>query len=243
MNDKAIRYHDFISGSDIRGIAIGDGAVLTAQAVFRLGAAFAAYLAERFSLPLPRVSVAIGRDSRLSGPALMKAACEGIVSTGASAYDCGMCTTPSMYMAILEPGFTPTGSIMITASHHPWNINGMKFFTESGGLGHDDINRLTDLAANAQEAFTLSPGNITVYPYIPLYQWHLETLVKSGLGAASDQPLRSLHVVVDAGNGAGGFYAQMLSALGASTAGSQYQEPDGNFPNHPPNPENETAMN
>ncbi len=242
MSNEIIQYHNLISGSDIRGIALGDGAILTEKAVFRLGAAFAAYLAERFSLSLDRVSVAVGRDSRLSGPALMKAACEGIVSTGAKAYDCGMCTTPSMYMAILEPGFTPTGSIMMTASHHPWNINGMKFFTEAGGLGHDDIGRVTALAENEQGSSKLNPGNVVSYPYIPLYQWHLETLIKKGLGTNSDKPLSGLHVVVDAGNGAGGFYAEMLSSLGASTDGSQFLEPDGHFPNHPPNPENEEAM-
>jgi phosphomannomutase len=242
VNNATFKYQELISGTDIRGIAIGEGAVLTSEAAFRFGAAFAAYLAARFSLPLDRVSVAVGRDSRLSGLALMKAACEGIVSGGAKAYDCGMCTTPSMYMAILEPGFTPTGSIMITASHHPWNINGMKYFTESGGLGHDDIERLAASAENGQKTSGQNPGSIADYPYIPLYQWRLKTLIKKGLGSSSDHPLNGLHVVVDAGNGAGGFYAQMLQSLGARTEGSQFLDPDGRFPNHPPNPENEQAM-
>ncbi len=55
-------------------------------------------------------------------------------------------------------------------------------------------------------------------------------------------PLLGLHVVVDAGNGAGGFYAEMLQSLGAWVEGSQFLEPDGMFPNHIPNPENEQAM-
>ena len=58
-----------------------------------------------------------------------------------------------------------------------------------------------------------------------------------------DHPLAGLHIVVDAGNGAGGFYAwDVLEPLGADISGSQFLEPDGMFPNHIPNPENETAM-
>ncbi|HRX07943.1 MAG TPA: phosphomannomutase/phosphoglucomutase [Candidatus Limiplasma sp.] len=235
-------FHKFKSGSDIRGIAIGDGIVLSQDTVKRFGAAFTAFLAEKCALPANRVSVAVGRDSRLSGPALLKAACEGITAAGAKAFDCGMCTTPSMYMAILEPGFTPTGSIMMTASHHPWNINGMKFFTEAGGLGHDDIDRVIELASAMTAEDTQSATAAEIYPYIPLYRKHLETLIREGLGTDSKLPLAGLHVVVDAGNGAGGFYADMLQSLGASTDGSQFLEPDGKFPNHPPNPENAEAM-
>ena len=58
-----------------------------------------------------------------------------------------------------------------------------------------------------------------------------------------DQPLQGMHIIVDAGNGAGGFFAQnVLEPLGANTTGSQFLEPDGNFPNHIPNPENKEAM-
>jgi phosphomannomutase len=58
-----------------------------------------------------------------------------------------------------------------------------------------------------------------------------------------EQPLQGLKIIVDAGNGAGGFYAQkVLSPLGADTTGSQFLEPDGIFPNHIPNPENKEAM-
>lgn len=58
-----------------------------------------------------------------------------------------------------------------------------------------------------------------------------------------DHPLKGFKIVVDAGNGAGGFYAdKVLSVLGADTTGSRYLEPDGMFPNHIPNPEDATAM-
>jgi phosphomannomutase len=58
-----------------------------------------------------------------------------------------------------------------------------------------------------------------------------------------NKPLKGMHVLVDAGNGAGGFFAsEVLAPLGADTSGSQFLEPDGTFPNHVPNPEDEAAM-
>jgi len=229
------------SGSDIRGVATGDGTVLTVSVVKQLGAAFAQYIAEQNGISIRKVSVAVGRDSRITGPSLLAAACEGIAAAGAKAYDCGMCTTPSMYMAILSPDFRPTGSIMITASHHPWNINGMKFFTERGGLGYADLDRVIKLA-NSNLTLSGETAEIESYPFIPVYRELLSSMIRNGLPSGGDQPLSGLHVVVDPGNGAGGFYADMLNSLGACTDGSQFLEPDGMFPNHVPNPENKEAM-
>ena len=230
------------SGSDVRGIAVGEQAALTISVVKRLAASFARYLSDQRNLPLQSVSIAIGRDSRITGPSLLDAACQGIAAVGAPAYDCGMCTTPSMYMAILEPDFKPTGSIMITASHHPWNINGMKFFTEQGGIGYKDLDCILDTAADIQFSAEVEKGNVKTYPFIPVYQKHLTQMIQNGLHSADAAPLNGLHVVVDAGNGAGGFYSDMLASLGANIDGSQYLNPDGQFPNHPPNPENPEAM-
>ena len=78
--------------------------------------------------------------------------------------------------------------------------------------------------------------------FLPVYCRQLENRVRSGLDTDIPKPLLGLHVVVDAGNGAGGFYAKMLEDLGAWVEGSQFLEPDGHFPNHIPNPENEEAM-
>ena len=228
------------SGSDVRGIAAGDKPELTAAVVKRLGAAFAQYVADENEIPLEAVSIAVGRDSRVTGPALLAAACEGIAGAGARAFDCGMCTTPSMYMAILSPELKPTGSIMITASHHPWNINGMKFFTHRGGLGYSELDEVLELA-DAVETPLQTTGSVETYPYIPVYQELLASMIRKGLPGMA-LPLSGLHVVVDAGNGAGGFYADMLRSLGACTDGSQFLEPDGMFPNHTPNPENKEAM-
>ena len=115
------------SGSDVRGVAVGENAPLTEHVAMCLGMAFARYVAKHVGKPVTQVTIAIGRDSRISGPALLHAAAEGVSKAGASVLDFGMCTTPAMYMCIITPGFQPDGSIMITASHHPYDKNGLKW--------------------------------------------------------------------------------------------------------------------
>ena len=74
------------------------------------------------------------------------------------------------------------------------------------------------------------------------YQASLRALVKRKLEDDASKPLLGLHVVVDAGNGSGGFYASFLESLGAWVEGSQFLEPDGAFPNHAADPESPEAM-
>ena len=230
------------SGSDVRGIAVGDHAVLTAETARILGYVFAKRLSEIKNTPVSKIGVALGRDSRVSGELLLNAAAEGIVAAGATAVDYGMCTTPAMYMAILTEGFNPDGSIMITASHHPWNLNGLKFFEQDGGIGFDELDLLLDAAQNCTCSDWKANGKLIHTPFLPTYQKHLEKIMISTINPNVQKPLSGLHVVVDAGNGAGGFYAKMLEHLGANIEGSQFLEPDGTFPNHIPNPENQQAM-
>ena len=233
---------DLKSGSDVRGIAVGDGTQLTDQVAKALGMAFARRLAEQKRKPVSQIVIAIGRDSRITGPALLRAAAEGISRAGATVLDFGMCTTPAMFMCIITPGFEPDGSIMVTASHHPWNRNGLKFFTEKGGVESRDVEELLKTASELNpDDFPIS-GTIAEKAFLPVYEQQLSDRIRTGLGTDVPKPLLGLHVAVDAGNGAGGFYAHMLENLGAWIEGSQFLEPDGMFPNHIPNPENPEAI-
>ncbi len=235
-------YRKLKSGSDVRGVAVGDEAVLTADVAKTLGMAFARYVAGKTGKPVEKISIALGRDSRVSGPALLEAAAGGISAAGAKAVDFGMCTTPAMYMSILTEGFRSEGAIMITASHHPWQLNGLKFFTEEGGLGFQELDEVLAIAQRLEKDGAHPAGEIVHTPFLPAYQAHLKQLIVNGVDPEVQKPLLGLHVVVDAGNGAGGFYASMLEELGAWVEGSQFLEPDGHFPNHIPNPENKEAM-
>ncbi|MDE5898690.1 MAG: phosphomannomutase/phosphoglucomutase [Treponemataceae bacterium] len=238
------------NGSDIRGVALegvaGEGVTLTEEACIQIGAGFAAWLAQKTGRPPQSLAVGIGRDSRISGPALAAAVEKGVASSGARIVRCGMATTPALFMSTVFPETNFDGAVMITASHLPFNRNGVKLFDRNGGLEHEDIADILERAAAyaPDAAGTAAPPAAGSFDLISRYAEHLKSAICGALGAdAAEQPLSGLKIVVDAGNGSGGFFAEaVLAPLGADTAGSQFLEPDGSFPNHIPNPENKAAM-
>ena len=234
-------YQSLKSGTDIRGDALGEKAVLTNEVALCIGGAFITWLSEKTGKRPGALTVAIGRDSRLTGPALLAACAEGMARTGAQVWDYGMCTTPAMYMSLLTEGFKADASIMVTASHHPYYRNGLKFFLPEGGVSATDISMILSIAASTAPVDGPHPA-VQKRDFLPVYKQQLMDRMRRGLDTDVACPLLGLHVVVDAGNGAGGFYEEMLREMGAWTEGSQFLEPDGHFPNHIPNPENEQAM-
>lgn len=237
------------NGSDIRGVALegvaGEAVNLTPEVVTTLGQAFATWLSAELSLPTTELTIAIGRDSRLSGPELMGAAIAGMAALGCRVLDVAMASTPAMFMSTVLPEFACHGAIMMTASHLPFNRNGLKFFTRQGGLGKADISRILELAEKGDFSAAAAPGAMEYRDLIAAYSAGLVQQMRQSVNHPEhyDQPLQGLKIIVDAGNGAGGFYAsQVLEPLGADTTGSQFLDPDGTFPNHVPNPENEAAM-
>lgn len=234
-------YQSLKSGTDIRGDALAEKAVLTNEVALCIGGAFITWLSEKTGKRPGALTVAIGRDSRLTGPALLAACAEGMARTGAQVWDYGMCTTPAMYMSLLTEGFKADASIMVTASHHPYYRNGLKFFLPEGGVSATDISMILSIAANTAPVDGPHPA-VQKRDFLPVYKQQLMDRMRRGLDTDVACPLLGLHVVVDAGNGAGGFYEEMLREMGAWTEGSQFLEPDGHFPNHIPNPENEQAM-
>ncbi|MGF1516816.1 MAG: phosphomannomutase/phosphoglucomutase [Nodosilinea sp.] len=237
------------NGSDIRGVALegvaGETVNLTPAVVTALGQAFATWLSLELSLPTTQLTIAVGRDSRLSGPTLMQAVIEGMAALGCRVLDVAMASTPAMFMSTVLPEFACHGAIMMTASHLPFNRNGLKFFTRQGGLGKADISRILELAEKGKFTAAAAPGAVEHRDLIAAYSAGLVQQMRQSVNHPEhyDQPLQGLNIIVDAGNGAGGFYAsQVLEPLGADTSGSQFLDPDGTFPNHVPNPENEAAM-
>jgi len=226
------------SGTDVRGRAMGENPPLTAEVAGRIGGAFVEWLRRR-GIDNPRV--ALGRDSRLTGEMLLEACAMGCAQAGAQVESYGMCTTPAMFMSLITEGFGCDGSVMITASHHPSDRNGLKFFTKEGGIESTDLDAILDIA---ESDLPLQGGSSPIQKreFLPVYCQQLKDRICRGLDTDVQKPLLGLHVVVDAGNGAGGFYARLLEEMGAWVEGSQFLEPDGRFPNHIPNPENEEAM-
>ena len=232
------------NGSDVRGVAMavpgGRPVNLTEEAVGRIAAAFVQWLSARLGRQAETLRVGVGRDSRVTGPALQAAALAALSGTGAQAFDCGLASTPAMFMGTVFPDCALDGSIMLTASHLPAERNGMKFFTRDGGLDKGDITALLEAAAGLP--LPAGRGAASPLPLMAGYTAFLREKIAAACGGGK-QSLAGLHIVVDAGNGAGGFFSKdVLEPLGADCTGSQFLEPDGTFPNHIPNPENGTAM-
>ncbi|MDF1575377.1 MAG: phosphomannomutase/phosphoglucomutase [Bacteroidales bacterium] len=234
------------NGSDIRGVALkgvpGEDVNLTPGVATRLGRAFAIWL--RRNNP-GSGKVAVGTDSRISGAALKQAFIKGLRSEGFDVLDCGLASTPAMFMTTIFPDHGVDGGVMLTASHLPFNRNGMKFFTASGGFDKDHIHELLQIAAERIPESEAEEGQLEKYDFISEYSAFLVDTIRKGMNDPDhyQTPLKGLKIIVDAGNGAGGFFAgQVLQALGADTSGSQFLQPDGRFPNHVPNPEDGEAM-
>lgn len=234
------------NGSDIRGIAVegveGENVNLTGDIANRIGQGFVTWLSKKTGKAAAELRIGVGHDSRITADAMKSGVLAGMASMGAKVYDCGLVSTPSMFMTIVFPETKFDGSIMITASHLPFNRNGLKFFDNDGGLESTDIKAILTVAQDAEVAEC--DAEAESFDTLSLYTESMCEKIKAGVNAEDyDQPLAGLHVVVDAGNGAGGFFAErVLAKLGADISGSQFLEPDGMFPNHIPNPENAQAM-
>ncbi len=239
-----MNYNELKSGTDIRGVAsdLGGKAVnLTDNAVKDITAAFILWVAEKVGKKPSEISVAIGHDSRISAERIKTAALSELIYAGATVYDCGLSSTPAMFMTTVELGVD--AAIQITASHHPFDRNGLKFFTRDGGLDSTDIADIV-VVANEGKRAEVADGEVKKIDFMTTYAGILRKTICDSLGVSEDSlPLKNKKIIVDAGNGAGGFYAEkVLKPLGADTEGSQFLEPDGMFPNHIPNPENKEAM-
>lgn len=232
--------HDLKSGTDVRGQALGDGALITPQLARSIGYAFSAWAKGQLGFDRP-LTISLGRDSRLSGPALLADFAQGVADAGHNALDFGLCTTPAMYRSLHSRAVQADAAVMVTASHHPWDRNGFKFFLPAGGINAKQLDQVLALL-DQQQIPAAQPGSVRSHDFLADYRRELEGLIRRKLDTDVARPLLGLHVLVDAGNGAGGFYAQMLDDMGAWTEGSQFLEPDGTFPNHIPNPEDAGAM-
>jgi phosphomannomutase len=168
-------------------------------------------------------SVAVGRDGRLSGPALAEALIKGLVATGVEVIDVGAVTTPMLYFAAHT---LCTSGIQVTGSHNPKDYNGFKMVLAGRAIYGDEIQGLRK---------TMEAGSATLAPGGSVRKVDVtEAYVKR---IAGDIKLaRPMKIVVDSGNGIAGASAPAIfRAIGCEVT-ELYSEVDGNFPNHHPDP-------
>src|SRR6266508_1184 len=174
--------------------------------------------------------IAVGRDMRISSPSMAAATIEGSAEGGADVVDIGLVGTEMLYFAVGELGLD--GGIQVTASHNPKEYTGMKI-VRRGAMPVGGDSGLLEIRDRALAGFDTSggqtPGRVRRVDVLPAY-------VDKVLSFIDPDLVKPLRVVIDAANGmAGVMLAPVLERLPIDAA-RYFFEPDGNFPNHEPNP-------
>ena len=209
---------DCFKAYDVRGRVPEE---LDEDIAYRIGRGYAAFVKPR--------TVAVGRDIRLSSPAIMAAVVKGLTDSGVDVLDIGVGGTELSYFATFSRKLD--GGIMVTASHNPPNYNGMKFVREesrpiSADTGLKDIRALAERNEFATPA---KPGSVRKVDILPDYIEHLLSYVDLG-------SLAPLKIVVNAGNGGAGPIVDLLEPHLPFEFIKVFHEPNGTFPNGVPNP-------
>ncbi len=200
---------------DIRGVV---DKTLTPDVVHAVGQALGTLALER-----GRDTFAIGRDGRLSGPALSEALARGLRAAGANVIDIGMVATPMTYFASQHLG---TGcSVMVTGSHNPPDYNGLKMVVDGTTLSGDEIQQLRTRIESGRIAS--GSGSYRTQDVSTAY---LDRIV------ADVKVARPMKIAVDCGNGVAGAYAPTLFRRMGCDVVELYCDVDGHFPNHHPDP-------
>lgn len=234
------------SGTDIRGVASegvpGEPVTLTDDVITHIAAGFLCWCEAHLKKPAHALTIALGHDSRISADRITAALTAAFVRYGATVKPFGLASTPAMFMAVID--LPCDCAVQVTASHHPFHRNGLKFFTAQGGLDAPDITEILQHAQAGIQPEDTTSGAVVPVDFMKRYAEMLREKIRAGVKTDHPEtPLSGLHIVVDAGNGAGGFFAHdVLAPLGADVTGSVFLEPDGRFPNHIPNPEDAAAM-
>jgi phosphomannomutase len=210
---------------DIRGLY---GSELDAGAAEQIGRAFARVIAGLEGKPVSELTLGLGRDMRLTAPEMAAAYAEGMLHEGATVLSAGMVGTEMLYYLVGSRDLD--GGLMCTASHNPKAYTGAKLVKRgaialSGEEGIDDIREMVTAGLG-------EPPAVGTLEHESIYDEFHEAVLRF----IDPSVIRPLKVVVDGGNGmAGPMVGPLLTRLGLDLV-ETYWEPDGNFPDHEPNP-------
>ena len=200
---------------DIRGVVPSTVTESTAEGI---GKAFGS-----IAMAQGETTVAVGRDGRLSGPALSAALVRGLVAAGVEVIDVGMVTTPMLYFAAAT---ACNSGIQVTGSHNPKDYNGFKMVMAGRAIYGEDIQALRRMM-EAESWMLKSGGSVRQLDVLAAYSARIVSDIKLQ---------RKMKVVVDCGNGIAGASApDIFRAIGCEVI-ELFSEVDGNFPNHHPDP-------
>jgi phosphomannomutase len=200
------------------------------QLAYRIGRGFARVLSELEDTPVTELRVALGRDMRLSAASMAEQYARGLADEGADVLDVGMAGTEMVYWTVGSRGLD--GGLMCTASHNPASYTGAKL-VRRGAIalsGDSGIGELRDLVSSGE------PGPPATPPGAVTTEDVSEPFRKAALEYIDPEQIRPLKLVLDGGNGmAGPMVGPLLDGFPVEQV-TTYWEPDGEFPDHEPNP-------
>jgi phosphomannomutase/phosphoglucomutase len=200
---------------DIRGIV---GKTLTPSIVEAIGHAIGSEAAAR-----GQRTIAVGRDGRLSGPALVASLARGLQKSGTNVIDVGCVPTPMVYFAAYH--LQTNSAVMLTGSHNPPDYNGLKMVLAGETLSGESIQRLRQRIE--QNELAVGAGSYTQQDISNAYNARIVSDIRLA---------RPMRITVDCGNGvAGAYVATLYRQLGCSVR-EMYCDVDGHFPHHHPDP-------
>ena len=200
---------------DIRGVVDRD---LDPDFAHLLGRAIGTY-AVRHGVQ----KMTLGRDCRLSSESYQEAIGRGLMTTGVNVTDIGLCATPMLYFSIRHYGMD--GGVMVTGSHNPPDFNGFKVCIGPDTIYGEEIQELRRIIEEG--SFTTGNGTYAKNDISAAYEEHIFDTVRVKPG---------LRIVLDGGNGVGGFFALPLLKRYGCQVTDIYCDPDGRFPHHFPDP-------
>jgi phosphomannomutase len=210
---------------DIRGI---HGSEMDEETAYLIGRAFARVLAGLRGKKPAELRVGLGRDMRLTAPEMSRRLRDGLIDEGCSVLDAGMIATEMLYYLVGSRGLD--GGAMVTASHNPKAYTGVKLVREEALAVSGDAG-IGEVRATIEAGMPEPPGGGDVEA-LDVYEGFQE-LALATIDASVVKPLK---VVVDGGNGmAGPMVGPLLERLGLELE-TLYWVPDGEFPDHEPNP-------
>ena len=210
---------------DVRGLY---GSEMDGEAAYLVGRGFARVLAELRGKAAADLRVGLGRDMRLQAPEMARRLSDGLVDEGCAVIDAGMVGTEMLYFLVGSRELD--GGAMVTASHNPKAYTGVKLVRE-GALALSGETGITQIRGEIEAGMPEPPGGGSIEE-VDIY----EDFQRHALALIDADAVKPLRLVVDGGNGmAGPMVGPLLARLGLDPV-TTYWVPDGEFPDHEPNP-------
>lgn len=221
--------HNAFGKNDIRG-KVGED---VCPELFELvGKGFSKYVLDKENFA-KNIWISVAQDARLHSPELTEALIKGLRSSGINVIDLGLCPTPLGYFSEYA-GLDLTGAMIVTASHNPAEYNGIKMTYRKVGLSEAEIIKLRDITFGNDFYNSDKEGEYKKYDIVSDY---ISTVGKTFFTKGN-----GVKVVVDSGNATGGVVAPELYRKMGCEVIDIFSEPDGNFPNHHPDPSKEKNL-